>query len=145
MRQVTAKEMRHKITGDTAAVKFRQWIELAIAVAFINQVVRSHYYISVNNGEDGEMKPTNDAKTVIEAMFLTDDEHLNVWVLKQETESEFTRIGFAYFVYGNDGFDVISDYSTLLEPLMKDADLVAAAAEDGRFIVEFDPTQKPRS
>jgi hypothetical protein len=40
-----------------------------------------------------------------------------------------TYIGMVYFVYGNDGFDVICDYSVSLETLLIGANALALQLE----------------
>ena len=44
-------------------------------------------------------------------------------------------IGWVYFVLGNDGYDVISDYlaSSLIESLVKGANELATKIENGEF------------
>jgi len=57
--------------------------------------------------------PTPDSASILEHLMEVDDEHLYVFV-PFNPES----VGWVYFVYGNDGYDVISDYTTGLEAIL---------------------------
>lgn len=48
-------------------------------------------------------------------MFATDDEYLHVYRVDK------TYLGRVWLVYGNDGWDVISDYTVNLEHIMEGA------------------------
>jgi hypothetical protein len=103
------------------SVRMRQEIERKIAIALINAAIKAGYKISVNNGgEDNEIEPTTDAAKVLKAMFATDDEYLLFF--KGSAKQHFA---WAWFVYGNDGYDVISDYTTNIEHLMPEPNLIA--------------------
>lgn len=117
------------MTGATVAVKLRQVVELEIARAFVNSVLKAGYAVSVNNGEETVLKFSHDSEKILGAMFQTDEDLL---ILNASTTN-----GWAQFVYGNDGFDVISDYTTNLEHLMVDAEAVADRAERGDFAISF--------
>ncbi len=43
------------------------------------------------------------------------------------------QIGWVRFIYGNDGWDVISDYTTNLEPVMKLVQPLIDRLENGNF------------
>jgi hypothetical protein len=51
-------------------------------------------------------------------MFKTDQEHIRVF---RDNE----QIGWVFFVYGNDGWDVVNDYTTNLEFIMQCANKIA--------------------
>ena len=63
-------------------------------------------------------EPSNKAKVVLDAMFAADEDYLLV-------HKDGRQIGWVYFVYGNDGWDVVSDYTVNLEDLMKGANELA--------------------
>lgn len=96
-------------------VAVRQRIEREIAEAFITQVLAAGYSVSVNDCEETTLENSTDKAAILGAMFTTDDDRLYVHRANEVYPAHF---GWAWFVYGNDGFDVISDYSTNLEPLM---------------------------
>lgn len=95
-------------------VKMRQHVERMIARRLINDGLNAGYTISVNNGED-QTDPMDRLKLVLDEMFQTDEEHL---VFHKDGK----QVGWVYFVYGNGGWDVISDYTTNLEHIMRGAE-----------------------
>lgn len=96
-------------------IKQRQAIERHIAELFIDSAIAAGYAINVDNGgDDYELADASTCKTdILKAMFATDDERLYIF-----EKGKRERFGWALFVYGNDGYDVIADYTTNLETLM---------------------------
>jgi len=93
-------------------VKTRQRIERQIARKFLRIALAAGYAISLDNGgDDFEFKDSTDFKFIVGEMFATDEERLYL-------SKDGKRCGWVYFVYGNDGYDVICDYTTNLEHLM---------------------------
>jgi hypothetical protein len=68
----------------------------------------------------GPVTPTRDAEAITKQLMEVDDEYLGVF--KAEEATGETRVvqpfGWVRFVYGNDGWDVISDYTTNLDAVM---------------------------
>ena len=94
------------------SVKMRQHVERQIARRLILDGLAAGYSLSVDNGGDeDEIAPSHKCKEILDAMFATDDEHL-----KFHKDGKY--VGWVYFVYGNDGYDVISDYTVNLEHVM---------------------------
>lgn len=91
-------------------VKMRQIVEKEIAYAVIDALLKAGYTIAVDNGEE-ETKHTTNKTTVRNAMFTTDEEYLYV-----REAASMKSAGWVRFIYGNDGWDVINDYTTNLEP-----------------------------
>lgn len=92
------------------SVKMRQKVEREICTAVVDALLAAGFSIEVDNGDD--MTTQSDVRpTILEAMFKTDDERLYV-----ERAGADKCVGWVYFVYGNDGWDVISDYTVNLEP-----------------------------
>lgn len=79
--------------------------EKAIARKFINSAIALGYKISVNDGENFVVSRSVDVKSIMHAMFSTDEDHLIV------RTAEGKLVGSATFIYGNDGFDVIADHT----------------------------------
>jgi hypothetical protein len=96
--------------------------ERRIARRLVRDALAAGYTISVDNGE-GEEGPFKTETKTLDAMFATDEEHLFFF------DAAGSKIGWVFFVYGNDGWDVISDYTTNLESLMPGANEVADAFE----------------
>ncbi len=101
------------------SIKMRQKVERKIASRLVKDGLAAGYSISVNNGGDeDEIESSRGYKTIMGAMFATDDEHLIF-------HKDGKRFGWVYFVYGNDGWDVIADYATNLEHIMAGADKIS--------------------
>lgn len=65
-------------------------------------------------------------------MFTTDEDYLFVYDPKQPDEddaedgrADANKIGWIWFIYGNDGHDVVSDYTTNLEKVLQGATALA--------------------
>jgi len=86
-------------------------IERQIARFMIRELLRAGYKLGVNDGEETVLKHCASAKQVFNAMFSTDEDRLLVYRNGKPD-------GWVYLVYGNDGFDVINDYTTNLESVM---------------------------
>lgn len=95
----------------------RQHVEREIAAAAIKGLLDAGHRVTVYNGEEDVLTDSRDSAAILSAMFTTDEDWLQVDV-------EGGRPGgWVRFIYGNDGWDVINDYSTNLE-----AELTAANA-----------------
>ena len=104
------------------SVKMRQRVERIIARRFILDAKAAGYLFNIDNGgDDYELpQPTNNVKELLATMFATDEERL--YVFKPDQSKPFAWV---YFVYGNSGWDVISDYTTNLETVMQGASKLA--------------------
>lgn len=103
------------------SVKMRQEVERKIATAFVKAAIDARYEITVDYG-DGPTNLLFTSRAVLAKMFQGDDDML---VLFKQAKSK----AWIHFVYGNDGWDVISDYSVNLEPLMAAAKKISAYYE----------------
>lgn len=103
----------------TMLVELRRLVEKKIAEAFIDSVLGAGHRISVYDGGAFPLRNSTSKKDILEAMFSTDGDILYVFNVGGK------RLGWCEFVYGNDGYDVISDYSTNLEPYMVEANRVS--------------------
>lgn len=110
---MTDEQIIHK--HDTAA-RGRAYIELQIVNAFIAAAAEAGYELKIGEMDEVDMAEyANDFRT---ALFDLDDAHVNVFDGEK-------RAGWVYFVFGNDGYDCISDYSTKLEEFLKPVMAVA--------------------
>ena len=102
------------------SVKARQRLERMIARRLILDAIAAGYSLNVNNGGDRSelIRPSRNVREVLSVMFATDDEHLLFF-------KDGKRVGWAWLIYGNSGWDVISDYSTNLDPIMAGASALA--------------------
>lgn len=97
-------------TIERSAVKMRQRVEREIARAVVKALLDAGFALSLDNGgDDYELAHVTDADKILKLMFATDSEHLYA-------EKDGKICGWVFFVYGNDGWDVINDYSVKLEP-----------------------------
>lgn len=91
------------------SVKMRQLVEKEIATQVIDSLLAAGFQIEVCNGEDDPQLPACGVKDVIlQNMFLTDEDYL--FAIKDRK-----NFGWVRFIYGNDGWDVINDYTVNLE------------------------------
>ena len=80
-------------------------MEKAIIRAFVTKAVDMGYTISVNNGEDWEVKLCINVPHIMGVLGATDSDTLVV------RRADGSLVGWAFFVYGNSGWDVLSDYA----------------------------------
>ena len=106
------------------SVKMRQEVERKIATAFVTEAIKAGFVLTVDYG-DGESKRFRTIESVLAAMFQGDDDRVYVY---NPTNNQ--RVGWCWFVYGNDGWDVISDYTVNLEPLMGPANKISEHYSD---------------
>jgi len=92
------------------SVKMRRMVEREIATAIVDSLLAAGFRISVDNGDD-RTSPYRDQKTIMKALFYTDEDRLFVY---KDCDGD-NWFGWAYLVYGNDGWDVLSDYTVNLE------------------------------
>jgi hypothetical protein len=94
------------------SVKFRQDLERKIAEKLIDDAIGQGFQISVDDGEEVVLEQSADKKDILAAMFSVDEEYL--WFYKNGLQN-----GWVFFVYGNDGWDAISDYTANLEDVLR--------------------------
>lgn len=123
------------------SVKMRQEVERKVVSAFVRQALKSGYSLSVSlergydhdvMAENGVLGSTNYRKIMDEA-FAGDDCHIFVHSpgVGPLYNGAINCAGWVYLVFGNDGYDVISDYTLNMESLglLKNAEKVAARYE----------------
>jgi len=96
-------------------------IEKRVARLFLKTAIKAGYLVRVHDGDDWACARTDKVSVALEAMFSTDEDRVYVYekVNDETAEKLFKRLGHAYFIYGNDGYDVISDYSVSLEHIVR--------------------------
>ena len=92
-------------------------IEKLIVAKLIRVLVSQNMKITVFDGEEVVVKKSSDVAEIFNAMFATDEETLRVF------DSSGENLGAINLVYGNDGFDVISEYHLTLEDALKPLEL----------------------
>ena len=102
-------------------VENRQRIEREIVTAVVQAAHEQGFTFMINNGgDDDEEIATSGIEETLKEMFATDEERL--FLVK-----DGRWFGWVLFVYGNDGWDVISDYTTKLDDigLLKNAEKIS--------------------
>ena len=95
-------------------VKARIAVEQKIARHTVTALLACGYSLSVYDGEEVTVERSTDKTAICNAMYTTDEDYLFVF-----RAGESSRIGWVRFVYGNDGWDVICDYTTNLDSPME--------------------------
>lgn len=110
----------------SGAIKARQRVERSIARRVILDALRAGYTLSVYDGEEVTLKNSTSVKAILAAMFSVDDDYL-LFHKDGHTATKFAgdNDGWVRFVYGNDGPDVVNDYTTNLEEVLKGANALA--------------------
>ncbi len=85
----------------------------------INKMVDSGFAIAVDNGGvDLELAPSLNKKAIYDACMATDEEHL-LFCKQSNGVIEKRTFGEMFFVYGNDGWDVINDCTINLDQYLE--------------------------
>ena len=95
---------RAKSRGQNDLAK-RIMTERRICTALIKQVLADGNALSVFDGEEWTVKSSRDEKLIRAALFTTESDELVV------RDVDNNRLGWFQLTYGNDGYDVIGDYT----------------------------------
>src|SRR5262245_52524556 len=108
--------MSFSLKNVAPSMRLIRQLEERIARTLIKDLIHGGWFISVDNGEDQEIVGSQDLEAIIEVMCLTDVDR--ILVCKSSDNAKMIN-GWICLVYGNDGYDVVSDYTVNLEPYMK--------------------------
>ena len=99
----------------------RQMIEKGIAKRVVRAAIEAGFTVSLWDGGEWTVKRSSKLPEVMRAMFTVDEERLDI------RDSEGGFIGHVWFIYGNDGWDALGDYTATetMERLLKDANAYA--------------------
>lgn len=103
----------------------RGYVERLIAKQCIADLLKAGYEVSVFDGEETTVKRSRDADAIYAAMFTADEDYLHVHNVGAKD-----HFGWVRFVYGNDGYDVINDYTTNLETVLADSNKLAREIDE---------------
>lgn len=92
-------------------VENRIKLEKKIVRKMCKDGIAKGWTVSVNDGEEWTIKRSKDMKAIMKAVMTTDEDIIRF------RDGTGERVGDVYLVYGNDGWDVISDYSS--NPVME--------------------------
>lgn len=91
--------------------RIRILVERAIVRRAVTDLLAAGFSISVNNGgDDDEVLPTNDPAKIMGGIMQTDHDYLMIH--RFNAPANVPREGWVMLIYGNDGWDVINDYTT---------------------------------
>ena len=105
--------------------KQRIKIEKQIAHKIVSDALAAGYALSVFDGEEYQCEKSMDFDTVFGALFSSDEDVIEFHLADKKTAS-------VILIYGNDGYDVIHDYSPSLGPVLEGATLLSDAL--GRLV-----------
>lgn len=107
------------------AVAKRLAVERKMLKAILAELLGAGYAISVYNGGDGpEVSKAVDKAPLWDACGNADLDELVIWRKDAQT-LRWKRYGWVQLVYGNDGWDLMSDYSTNLEAVLEPVNLLS--------------------
>lgn len=99
-------------------------IERQIVSKFVRIALKAGYMISVYDGEEVCLQRSTSHDAVMGAIQSTDED---VLILRHQSHPESRST--VHLVYGNDGWDVIADYTVDLEYLMPEVNALADRLE----------------
>lgn len=108
----TAWDLQHLATCHSS-VRLRRLVELAIVRKVATDLIADGYLITVDDGDDEPVRNSKDLDAIIDAAFAVDEAYLRVRKPGMPVRS------FVRLIYGNTGWDVVSDYGTDLEEVLK--------------------------
>lgn len=95
-------------------------LEHKIVRRTVQALLQAGFAVDVDNGGDTEELPQPYTKLseVLKVMAEMDDEYLMVYRPASVADQSAVAVGWVHFVYGNDGYDVISDYTVNLDEVL---------------------------
>ena len=90
-------------------IQARILVEYAVVSSLVDELLEQGCLISINDGDGIALRKSTNRNAILSSIMSVDEEHLIVY-------HQTGRLGSIFLVYGNDGWDVVNDYSTSLEP-----------------------------
>lgn len=118
-----AEHTEHLIRKHDATVKHRARMEVSIIRRTIRALTAAGYDLSVDDGGEPDEIVRGDERALIEAVMSVEEARL--YADREDEE------GWVFFVMGNDGHDVIADYTVNLENELADVNAYADRLADG--------------
>lgn len=100
-----------------AGVRVRALVEMAIVRKLVTDLIAAGYTVTVDDGDDEPVKDSADVEAIMDAAFAVDECLLLVY--KTASLKAFASVTL---IFGNSGWDVISDHTTNLRAVMKPTD-----------------------
>lgn len=101
------------LDASTKAQIKRIEIEGKIARKTVDALLAAGFTVGVNDGEETVLTHSQSVNDVMGALYSTDADYLYAYDATTKK-----RVGTVFFVYGNDGPDVICDYSTNMSDVL---------------------------
>jgi hypothetical protein len=114
----------------------RQTVERTLVRACVNSLLVAGFALSVNDGSEFVLQNSRNRDAIFAALFSTDEDYLVTHKTPQCSDGAPSS-GWVRFIYGNDGHDVINDYTTNLEPWLGFVNRLADRIENGAFEISF--------
>ena len=100
-------------------------VEDQIIKGTILALLAEGYSLGVYDGEETTLVQSTNNVDVFNAMKTTDEDYLLAY-----REEELKNFAWVRFVYGNEGYDVINDYSLTLEKTLLDVNAAISEYEN---------------
>lgn len=86
-------------------VEQRQNIEKKIITCIVQEAIKKGFLLTIYDGDAHPIKGSNDEAAIMKELFACDEE----WIILHDQDKQW--VGSMLFIYGNDGYDVVADYS----------------------------------
>lgn len=107
------REHEPKAKPGSCRVCRRIEVEGKIARRIVRDMLAAGYSVSVHDSCEVTVRKSRDEAEIMAALFTADDDRLYAH------GQDGAVIGWVWLVYGNSGWDVVCDYSTSLDELMR--------------------------
>jgi hypothetical protein len=87
-------------------------VEGKVARKLVQAMIAAGCSVSVHDSMEIVVDRSKSLMEIMAALFSTDDDRLFAY------DAAGKKLGWAWLVYGNDGYDVISDYSCAIEHIL---------------------------
>jgi hypothetical protein len=112
-------------------VAARQRMEVAIVKQIVKDALKVGYALSVaGDGDELALTRSTNAKDVLDALINADDDTL--YLERFNSAGALVESGWVRLIYGNDGWDVVNDYSLNIEDVLAGANALAEKLEARR-------------
>lgn len=125
----------------STSVACRMKIEELIVKQAVRDLLAAGYLLGINDGEEITIHHSRDFEAIAAKLFTTDEDYIYIYILGDDDRDPRPQY-WVRCIYGNSGYDVLSDYSTHLEPALKGANELADRIENGQFEIIPIPKEK---
>lgn len=113
-----------------ASVRVRCFIEIEVVRKLAQDLIAAGFTITVDDGGDDEpVKRSSDVQEILEAVFAVEEAVLYAALYVHDCKPG-KPFAWVRLICGNDGWNVIADYSTNLEPHLKEVDAFIDAMQE---------------